>query len=71
MGKGERVGKRLARRRLCGGRPPERGVAQAEVARREGISRTTVNYWHARLADGGLDALRARPRGRPARLDTK
>ena len=69
MGKGERVAKELGRRRLRGGRLLQGGVAQADVARRVGVSRTTVSEWNERLADGGLEALRARPRGRPAGLD--
>ena len=71
MGKGERVAKELSRRRLRGGRLLQGGVAQAEVARRVGVSRTTVSEWNERLADGGLEALRARPRGRPAGLDAQ
>ena len=69
MGKGERAAKELGRRRRRGGRLLQRGVAQAEVARRVGVSRATVSEWNERLADGGLEALRARPRGRPAGLD--
>jgi len=35
-----------------------KGVAQAEVARRVGVSRASVCEWNGRLAQGGLDALR-------------
>jgi transposase len=45
-------------------------MPQAEVARRVGVSRTTVSTWNKRLEQGGREALRARPRGRPAGLDT-
>ncbi len=70
MNKSEQVGRELQRRRLCGGRLLVRGVAQAEVARRVGVTRSTVSDWNERLHEGGLDALKRRPRGRPAGLDT-
>jgi transposase len=69
MAKGEKKLKQLQRRRLRAGRLLLKGVAQAEVARRVGVSRATVCEWNERLARGGLDALRRRPRGRPAGLD--
>lgn len=47
------------------------GVAQAEVARRIGVSRASVCEWNERLAQGGLDALRSGRRGRPTGLDTR
>jgi len=69
MAKGEKKLKALQRRRLRAGRLLLKGVTQAEVARRVGVSRATVCEWNERLAQGGLDALRRRPRGRPAGLD--
>lgn len=68
MRKSEKKAKELQRRRLRAGRLLGRGVAQAEVARRVGVSRTTVSVWNERLERGGSAALRARPRGRPAGL---
>jgi len=68
MAKGKKL-KALQRRRLRAGRLLLKGVAQAEVARRVGVSRATVCEWNERLAQGGLDGLRRRPRGRPAGLD--
>lgn len=70
MRKSQKKSKELQRRRLRAARLLSRGVAQAEVARRVGVSRTTVSTWNERLEQGGSEALRARPRGRPAGLDT-
>lgn len=67
--KSERKTQELQRRRLRGGRLLLKGASQAEVARRLGVSRATVCDWNTRLEQGGLDALRRRPRGRPAGLD--
>jgi transposase len=36
------------------------GRTQAEVARTLGVSRQAVSRWHARLEQGGVDALRSR-----------
>jgi len=44
------------------------GVAQAEVARRVSVTRTTVSDWNEQLQAGGLVALKSRRRGRPAGL---
>jgi transposase len=63
----QRAGK-LQRRRLRAGRLLARGVTQAEVARRVGVSRTTVSAWNRELEAHGLEGLRARPRGRPSGL---
>jgi len=63
--------KALERRRLRGGRLLLKGVPQAEVARRLEVSRPTVLAWKQRLEAGGLAALRARARGRPAALDAE
>jgi transposase len=71
MNKAERKSKELKRRRLRAGRLLLRGVAQAEVARRVGVSRATVSEWNERVAKGGLAALKPRPRGRPSALDAE
>jgi transposase len=60
--------KALQRRRLRAGRLLARGVAQAEVARRVGVSRQSVSRWASRVADGGQPALKAAGVGRPAQL---
>jgi transposase len=36
------------------------GRSQAEVARELGVSRQSAHLWHARLTQGGVDALRSR-----------
>lgn len=69
MSKSERVGISLQRRRLRAGRLLLRGVTQAEVARRVGVTRTTVSDWNEKLNAGGLPGLKRRPRGRPPGLD--
>ncbi len=69
MSKTEREMKVLQQRRLRAGRLLARGVAQVEVARQVGVSRTTVSEWSERLTDGGLEALNPRLRGRPSGLD--
>ena len=69
MSKTERESKVLQRRRLRAGRLLLRGVAQAEVARRVDVTRTTVSEWNEKLQAGGLESLRRRPRGRPPGLD--
>jgi transposase len=69
MAKDEKKMKVLQRRRLRAGRLLLKGVPQAEVARRVGVSRATVCEWNGRLQQDGLPALRRRPRGRPAGLD--
>lgn len=70
MSKSQKVGIRLQRRRLRAGRLLLRGVGQAEVARRVGVTRTTVSDWNEKLDAGGLQSLQRRPRGRPPGLDT-
>ncbi len=69
MRKSEKVARELQRRRLRGGRLLLRGESQAEVARRIGVTRTTVSDWNVSLTEGGLEALKRRPRGRPSGLD--
>lgn len=47
----------------------EQGVSEAEVARRVGVHRQSVNRWGQQLAAGGRSALkRAARTGRPPRL---
>jgi transposase len=69
MSKSEREAKQLQRRRLRAGRLLQRGVPQAEVARRVSVTRTTVSQWNTQLEAGGMEALKSRPRGRPSGLD--
>jgi hypothetical protein len=69
MAKDEKKMKALQPRRLHAGRLLLKGVRQAQVARRVGVSRATVCEWNGRLQPDGLPALRRRPRGRPAGLD--
>ena len=59
----------LQRRRRKAGRLLLKGVTQAEVARRVGVSRATVSDWNRRIEHGGIASLNNRVRGRPARLD--
>lgn len=68
MSKSERKAKSLQQRRLRAARLLRQGVAQAEVARRVQVSRTTVSQWNRYLQDGGLEALKSRRRGRPSGL---
>ena len=68
MGKSEREARSLQRRRLRAGRLLEGRVAPAEVARRVGVTRTTVSQWNSQLEAGGLEALNSRPRGRSSGL---
>jgi len=58
-------------RRLEGLRLLKRKVPQCEVARRVGVTRQTVHIWAQRLqeAAGAIGKLRARPLGRPTKLD--
>jgi transposase len=69
MSKSQREAKELQRRRLRAGRLLQRGVPQAEVARRVSVTRTTVSQWNAQLQAGGMEALKSRTRGRPSGLD--
>jgi transposase len=41
------------------------GRSQAEVARQLGVSRQSAHLWHARVEQGGVDALRSRGRTGP------
>jgi len=45
------------------------GVAQADVARKFGVSRTTASRWHRTISSQGVDRLHKRKApGRPSRL---
>lgn len=67
--KRENKQKQLERRRLQAGRWLLKGVRQAEVARRTGAAKSTVNLWAQQLRSGGLAGLKSTgPRGRPAGL---
>jgi transposase len=63
--------KAIEARRLEGARLLKRKVPQAEVARRLGVTRQSVSHWARQLAEanGALGKLKARPLGRPKRLD--
>lgn len=60
-------------RRLAGAQLLKTNVAQAEVARRLGVSAQTVSTWAQRLAraGGAAEELKARPKGRRRKLDTE
>ena len=62
--------KALQRRRLRAARMLEKGVPQAEVARRVGVSRQSVSTWAKKLEAEGPEALKASPLGRPGSFDT-
>jgi transposase len=68
MRKSKKVAKALQRRRMRAGRLLLRGVAQAEVARRVGVTRTTISTWNRALEKDGLEGLQAGVRGRPSGL---
>lgn len=68
MRKSEKVAKVLQRRRMRAGRLLLKGMSQADVARRVGVSRTTVSIWNRDLEQDGLNGLMAGVRGRPSRL---
>jgi transposase len=60
---------KLERRRLQAGRLLQKGVPEAEVARRVGVHRQSVNRWAQQLAEGGQVALKKAPQaGRPPKL---
>jgi transposase len=58
------------RTRVLAGRLMFAGNAPAEAAHAVGLARETAYMWKARLDEGGIDALRAMVKGRPARLDS-
>lgn len=60
---------KLERRRMQAARLLQRGGREAEVARRVGVHRQSVNRWAQQLAKGGRPALKRAPRtGRPPQL---
>jgi transposase len=61
----------MEQRRLEGARLLKRKVSQSEVARQVGVSRQAVALWARQLAavNGAVGKLKARPLGRPKRLD--
>jgi len=60
---------KLEQRRLKAARLLNRGVPEAEVARRVGAHRQSVNRWARQLEQGGTPALKRKPRaGRPPKL---
>jgi len=62
---------KLERRRLQAARLLEQNLTEAEVARRVGVHRQSVNRWARQLAEGGRPALKRAPRaGRRPHLST-
>jgi len=53
---------KLEQRRLKGARLLKRGVPEAEVARRVGVHRQSVNRWARQLEENGPAALKRAPR---------
>lgn len=61
--------KALEQRRLQAARLLKQGLHEAEVARRVGVHRQSVNRWARQLAEAGRAGLRAAGRaGRPSKL---
>jgi transposase len=58
----------LERRRMEAARLLREGVWQAEVARRMGVRRQSVNEWARKIRRSGVWALRAGRLGRPRKL---
>ena len=58
------------RKRVRAGRLMLAGKTPAEAAHAVGVARQTAYTWKARLDEGGIDALRAMAKGRPAQLDS-
>ncbi len=65
--------KAIEARRIAGARMLKRKVSEAEVARRLGVTRQSVNVWAQKLAkaNGALGKLKAKPLGRPKSLDAR
>jgi transposase len=60
---------KLEQRRLKAAKLLNRGLAEAEVARRVGVHRQSVNRWAQQLEQGGTEALKRTPwAGRPPKL---
>ncbi|MDP9055216.1 MAG: helix-turn-helix domain-containing protein [Acidobacteriota bacterium] len=56
-------------RRLAAAKDLLTGVTQSHVARRYGVSRTTVSRWHRSIVHKGFEGMRRRrATGRPSRL---
>jgi transposase len=63
---------KLERRRMRAARFLQQGVSEAEVARRVGVHRQSVNRWAQQLAKAGRTALKRAPRtGRPPQLSAR
>ena len=61
----------MERRRLEAAQDLLKGITQARVARKFGVSRTTASRWCRTLEDQGLERLRKRKApGRPSRLSS-
>ena len=58
----------LEQRRLKGARLLKKGMPQAEVARRCGVSRQTASAWARLLKARGSEAMKRQPLGRPRHL---
>jgi putative transposase len=59
----------MERRRLEAAEDLQKGITQARVARKFGVSRTTASRWYRTLEVQGLERLRKRKApGRPSRL---
>ncbi len=60
-------------RRLQGARLLKRKVAQADIARELGVSRQAVSVWAKQLTavNGAVGKLKAKPLGRPKRLNAE
>jgi transposase len=43
------------------------GMGKSAAARTFGVSRTSIDHWLVKICDGGEEALRSKPRGRPKR----
>jgi putative transposase len=61
----------MERRRLEAAEDLQKGITQARVARKFGVSRTTASRWYRTLEGQGLECLRKRKApGRPSRLSS-
>lgn len=60
--------KALEQRRLAAAKLLKKGVAQAEVARRLGVSRQSVSNWAGKFEQKGKDGLKRCAVGRPRQL---
>ena len=58
----------LEQRRLEAAKLLKKGLSQADVARRLGVSRQSVSKWAGRLQQEGKDGLRQHAVGRPRQL---